>query len=427
MNYILIFITTFFFSCGRDGSFINEPQISSKSKKISDISIAEAEEMNAEREPDYLGEGDPAIIDDSSPPFMITGASLRCETLSKNTLSGSMKISCYLAKEGAVLEVDLLASDIAITDENKKNLVIDFEPQGDGTFLIEVLLTETNEIRIALETIQGAGYEQTVPDDFVTVIGADKIEATPEKEADAMAQSSDSSEESSATQEDPESEATDQMEEPVQLVGCASIGTPGSWVRVPGNPAYETQDFCVMKYEAKCSLADGQSCSSSVVEEIPSSSADNTPWVSLNQQEAEAKCNSIGQGYHLLTNEEWMTIGDNITNTGSNWTNGIVGDAQLKRGHSDNSPGQACAASSDDTLNVVEFDCTALQAANDDFVEQRTHTLSNGASIWDLSGNVWEWTSHFNNEEKPGPLGLAWNEFSSLTGTLDMPLIDLIT
>jgi formylglycine-generating enzyme required for sulfatase activity len=26
-------------------------------------------------------------------------------------------------------------------------------------------------------------------------------------------------------------------------------------------------------------------------------------------------------------------------------------------------------------------------------IERRTHTLSNGEIIWDLSGNVWEWTN----------------------------------
>ena len=206
---------------------------------------------------------------------------------------------------------------------------------------------------------------------------------------------------------------------------CSSIPF-GIWILVPGDPDYGTNDFCVMKYEAKCSLADGSTCTASASTESPTSTAANTPWVSINQQDAITECASLGKGYHLITNDEWMAIATNVAAVASNWSNGVVGDAQLKRGHSDNSPSQACAASSDDSLNVVESDCTAQASANDDFIEQRTHTLSNGEVIWDLAGNVTEWTSYFNDEEKPTPAATGWRQLSAFTGTATMPGSDIV-
>lgn len=229
-------------------------------------------------------------------------------------------------------------------------------------------------------------------------------------------------------QEPPVEEETEQ-EPPVEetALDCNSIGsTPGSWVLVPGNPDYQTDDFCMMKYEAKCSSTNGQLCSGSQSVE---SQASNTPWVNLTQAEASQACSALGAGFKLITNKEWMTIATDIADVSVNWSNNGVGDGQLLVGHSDDSPGLACAASADDNLNVVEGDCANRGSASDDFVQQRTHTLSNGQIIWDLGGNVREWTSDFNNTDKPSDDGIpdqAWREYTSIDGTSTLPLTDLI-
>jgi hypothetical protein len=146
----------------------------------------------------------------------------------------------------------------------------------------------------------------------------------------------------------------------------------GAWVLVPGNATYGTSDFYVMKYEAKS------------VSGVATSQTANTPWVSISQTNAIAKCSALGSGYHLCSKEETQTINRNIEAQASNWTGGSVGSGGLWRGHSDGSPGNTLASSTDSD----PYYGTGNSSPS---IEKRTFTLSNGNVIWDWSGNVWEW------------------------------------
>ena len=211
---------------------------------------------------------------------------------------------------------------------------------------------------------------------------------------------------------------------------CSSIVGSGTWILVPGDPAYGTNDFCVMKYEAKCSLADGSTCTASSSSESPTSTATSTPWVSISQQDAITECASLGKGYHLITNDEWMTIATNVAAQGANWDGGTVGTNEMAIGHSDNNPSSACAADASDANVYVETDCSGSSSGT--FNQRRTHTLSNGEMIWDLGGNVWEWTSYFNDSDKPydatdaAPVA-SWREFSLIDSFGTMSQTDLIS
>lgn len=174
-------------------------------------------------------------------------------------------------------------------------------------------------------------------------------------------------------------------------------GLSGSWVLVPGDPDYGTRDFCIMKYEAKD------------VNNTATSQWQLEPWVNLSQNEAKAKCSELGQGYRLVSNEQWMTAAANIAGNSANWIDpnnsnqdGVVGVGLLVEGHSDDNPNSACEAAENDLdRHVRSGSCTGDSSGNVD--QRRTHQVVNGENldtVWDLAGNVEEWVD-FYDPNKP--------------------------
>jgi hypothetical protein len=188
------------------------------------------------------------------------------------------------------------------------------------------------------------------------------------------------------------------------LLFCQGLAG-GTWTAVPGDATYGTSDFCVQKFGAKDVFG------------IPTSQASSSPWVNITQTASISACRALGPTFDLISNNEWLTIGANIAKTASNWSSGVVGTGTLNRGHSDNDPSSACAASNDDSLAWLQTDCTPKNSSGDVFIQKRTHSLSTGGIIWDFSGNVWEWTSYVipDNNAKPfvssdGGAANAWRE-----------------
>ena len=181
---------------------------------------------------------------------------------------------------------------------------------------------------------------------------------------------------------------------------------PTGYIAVPGNSMYGTSDFCVMKYEAKTG-------SGTVA---ATTQAAGTPQVNISQTNAITACSLNGAGYGLITNAEWMTIARNIEGQLSNWTTGTaastaIGTGGLYRGHSDNNPGGALAANTNDSQG---YEGTGNSGFS---IERRTHTLSNGETIWDLSGNVWEWTNDtIQGQNKPNTSsGAFFQEWTAIS------------
>ena len=182
---------------------------------------------------------------------------------------------------------------------------------------------------------------------------------------------------------------------------------PTGYISVPPNALYGiTEDFCVAKYEMKN------------VTGIATSEPLGTPWVSISQTSAKTACTALGAGYHLITNDEWMTLARNIENVPTNWSGGSVGSGLLNIGHSDNSPANALAANADD---VVACQGTGETCSNSVWsAQRRTHVLSNGQIIWDFAGNVWDWIDWNVLTDKASPGG-GWIEINTATPTTSMP------
>jgi len=189
--------------------------------------------------------------------------------------------------------------------------------------------------------------------------------------------------------------------------GCQNLSQtfhfacPTGYIPVPKNSSVDAaDDFCVMKYEAKCAtdITGASSCvlgtGASSATKVAVSTAKGLPWRSITQIQASAACtnlnslNSVTNRYDLISNPEWMAIARNIEGTASNWSNGSVGSGVLSVGHANSSTGGGFKACNGTLPNVAADNC-ALVGTDPNYI--RTHTLSNAQIIWDIPGNVWEW------------------------------------
>lgn len=165
------------------------------------------------------------------------------------------------------------------------------------------------------------------------------------------------------------------------------FGCDSGYVPVAGNPFFRTEDFCVMKYEAKClssafrphqdiaipggyndQVAPCLKYGGSIV-----SSPQGKPIVRVTRATAQAYCASVGG--HLITNNEWMTIARDTERLSENWILGVVNVGAMKYGNGEYGANNGVLKDGFDE-GFGEY--------------QRTLLLSTGEKIWDLSGNASE-------------------------------------
>ena len=178
-----------------------------------------------------------------------------------------------------------------------------------------------------------------------------------------------------------------------------NIECPENYSFVYGNNALGTSDFCVMKYEAKD------------VGGVATSQASGAPWVSITQTSAITA--STAAGGHLITDAEWMTIAADVLSVKYNWSGGEVGAGIIYQGHVNNNPASALAASTDDT--DIHNGMTGGIGTNPGNNSSRVLYLSSGDTIWDFSGNVWEWTAPAQSMSQVGVSGdsaFNWREWT---------------
>jgi hypothetical protein len=161
-----------------------------------------------------------------------------------------------------------------------------------------------------------------------------------------------------------------------------------------------------MKYEAKN------------VGGVATSQAALNPWVSINQTTAITTAAAACSGCHLITEAEWMTIAQNVLSVPSNWSSSTVGTGYIYSGHNDNVPANSLVAA----LDNDPYNGTGQSSPSN---QKRTLTLTNGEVIWDLAGNVSEWTNATIQSPaiQPGASGgYYWRDWTSLSvyGTLSI-------
>ena len=226
---------------------------------------------------------------------------------------------------------------------------------------------------------------------------------------------------------------------------------PSGFVSVPGDPLYNTGDFCVMKYNAKCDAnGDGvgdttgtdtgyntwnnvaDACTGGSRQIV--STAQGWPLARIAQNDGtanDAQSYCEARGWHLMTNNEYMTIARNAERMASNWcdTNGSncgfspgQSSKYLASGHNDNGPAFGLQASTDDSqacYGTVTKD--TVTACGSGATQKRTLTLSNGEIIWDMAGNLWQWTDNtVMRKDQPdsatsgvGDTGWGWSDFTA--------------
>ncbi len=194
----------------------------------------------------------------------------------------------------------------------------------------------------------------------------------------------------------------------------AGITCPTNFIVVPGSATYGTSDFCVMKYAASHSDATAGAQGTSTT---PISAPSVQQWVSVSQTTAASVAPNVAgcTGCHLITEAEYLTIAQNVLNVPSNWSTGTVGSGYIYSGHNDNAPANALVADPSDSNGYAG-------ETNVGGNQRRTLTLSNGQVIWDIAGNIWEWTNGTSTTGQPGISAgsYGWREWTAVTalGTL---------
>lgn len=187
---------------------------------------------------------------------------------------------------------------------------------------------------------------------------------------------------------------------------------PANYIPVPKKENYSDLSFCVSKYEMKENLDNN----------LPESTPSGMPWVNITRDNAILKCQNLGIGFDLISNDQWQILARNIENVPQNWDSGVVGGGfGLNQGHSDSSPMMALEATSDDNDScfLTEQNCNLQNWSN----QRRIHFLSNGQIIWDLAGNVWEWVKDDNSSayHLPRTGGFPNSPRATLLSELDYP------
>lgn len=160
-----------------------------------------------------------------------------------------------------------------------------------------------------------------------------------------------------------------------EVTGDAPVSCPVGFVGVPqmkipvetNGATLTVPAFCVAQYVTGSGNALG--------------TATTTPYVSVSWDTIQGgSCNSMSTGAMLIRESQWMALAHNILLVGSNWTGGAVDSGDVKDGLNNSECGIAAAAS--------------YNSCPDASAPGRERTLTNGNKVYDIGGNIYQWTYH---------------------------------
>lgn len=227
----------------------------------------------------------------------------------------------------------------------------------------------------------------------------------------------------------------------LSLVGVCFQGTlaqtfsPGiipneGWVYVPENTGgLGLPAFYVMKYEARAyninsnTLHNGSPTSYLGSTPPPPGVLDSSlykpvsvpkgyPWKSISSFAASDECQSLGKGYDLISNVEWMALARDIEQLPENWTGGQVGSGCLFSGNHFS----GCGGYQTFYAGEPALDTGAPQTRN----IRASHLISTRERIFDLAGNLSEWVdwnkniAGFQFAQLGCSSALVWYEFQQV-------------
>lgn len=147
-----------------------------------------------------------------------------------------------------------------------------------------------------------------------------------------------------------------------------AFACPAEFVYVHNSNLVSTP-FCVGQFEAK---NDGTTKPRFIADLVPEN---------LSNMNAVGRCTSLGAGYDLIKNNEWLAIADLAARQPENWTGSVMGSGLLHRGH--NQGTAPVAASTADACSPN----TSICASN---ALRRSLKLPYNQEIWDFAGNAAE-------------------------------------
>ena len=171
------------------------------------------------------------------------------------------------------------------------------------------------------------------------------------------------------------------------------------FIPVPWSATFSQKWFCVAKYEMTLeawtwTLTSTWNAYDYTWSGMVSSNHDYPIW-DITQQEAIDACKNYGKWYHLVTDNEWMTIARNIEAEWKNWSSWTVWGWYIWNWNTkDTVPTMWCDDSTWSKANWTKTwswaDTINLSWTRTTCDEKRQLILSNNEIIWDFSGNMRE-------------------------------------